>query len=527
MAVSRLKLANPQPLVRLKDHYFQNQFQQARRLRICSHQHSWAINAERLTCPECDEVGARPYRRFFLRAGRRGGKTRIGALAAIEEAAIPGTIGWCCAPSFPELEDFVMPAFFKQIPQAWLDHPLTEWSETHRTLILPNTSIVQFRSLDDPDRGRGQGLHWLWIDEIAKLTLKHWETIRPSLSENRGILIATTTPKGEDWTHEQFFERAEAGRPGYWACVYRTIDNPVFQEGDLAEEIEEARESMTPEMFAQEYEADIVTFTGAIYGGAVNACLIDGTDEQMRHYLPEWPAVNPDRPSISGLDPGTDHPFAGCHLVQTPRGLVAVGEYLERNKVFLLHTQGIRQIQFGMNPRIAIDRSQKQAQIELAQYGLFTVAAENDVVAGINRVTAWMLANVPNAENGLPEGGLILPRTRCPKLIRQLQAYRWAEQKEGDRGISKELVYKKKDDLPDALRYGLMTYPVLPKRHPKGADPDRRDLSALPERVRVDIERERKSVAKIVEDEHFHQDDGAEVIEDLESSGPTGDFFLE
>ena len=196
MAVSRLKLANPQPLVELQRHYYQDQFQEARRTRVCPNGHGWQINAERLVCPECGSNGKRAYRRFLLRAGRRGGKTRIGALASIEECALPGTIGWICAPTFPELEDFVMPAFFKQIPQVWLDHPLTEWSETERTLLLPNRAVVQFRSLEDPERGRGQGLHWLWIDEICKLTLKHWETIRPSLSDHRGILIATTTPKG-------------------------------------------------------------------------------------------------------------------------------------------------------------------------------------------------------------------------------------------------------------------------------------------------------------------------------------------
>lgn len=494
MAVSRLKLANPQPLVDLQYNYYQEQFMQARRMRVCPAGHSWQISAEALLCPECQAVGRRAFRRFLLRAGRRGGKTRIGSLAAIEEAALPGTVGWCCAPSFPELEDYVMPAFFKQIPQAWLDHPECDWSETQRTLLLPNKSIVQFRSLDDPERGRGQGLNWLWIDEICKLTLKHWETIRPSLADNAGILIGTTTPKGEDWVHETFYEPAEAGKKGMWACVYRTIDNPIFQTEEGREEISEAQGSMTPEMFAQEYEADIVTFTGAIFGQLVDRGVIEGTDEEMRHYFPEWPTINPERPSITGLDPGTDHPFAGVHLVQTPEGLVAVDEYLGRNKVFRLHATEIQAMRRGSNNRVGIDRSQAQAQIELAQYGLFTIPAENDVIAGINRVSSWLISNLRAIDQPLPSGGLVLPKSRVPKLIRQLRSYRWAESKEGVAGVPREQVYKKNDDLVDAIRYALMTYPRLPKTHPADAINTPRDLSELPEGVRRDIERERKSM---------------------------------
>jgi hypothetical protein len=520
MAVSRLKLANPQPLVELQRHYYQDKFQEARRTRVCANGHGWQINAERLFCPECGAKGKRAFRRFLLRAGRRGGKTRIGALASIEECAIPNTIGWICAPTFPELEDFVMPAFFKQIPQVWLDHPLTEWSETERTLLLPNRAVVQFRSLEDPERGRGQGLHWLWIDEICKLTLKHWETIRPSLSEHRGALIATTTPKGEDWVHEALYEPAESGRKGYWACVYKTTDNPIFQNEDGAEEIAEAKATMTPEMFRQEYEADIVTFTGAIYGQAVDKCLIGGTEAEMRHYIPEWPAVNPDRPAVLGLDPGADHPFAGSAFVLTPRGLVATDEYCERNALYKIHAMKIMAMRQGKG-QIGIDRSQKQAQIELAQYGMFTTPADNDVIAGIARVSAWMLANTLDKDSGLPHGGLILPRLLVPKTIRQLRAYRWAETREGNAGIGREMVYKKKDDLCDSVRYGLMTFPHLPKGHPKGSEADKRDLTALPEGVRADILRERKSVEQA---KNAHPDDGAELVPEGDAS--LGDFLL-
>ena len=516
MAVSRLKFANPDPLVTLKHHPYQIAFMHARRLRVCAKGHQWSI-LEGKDCPTCMAdyraanivltdgppvpldtpadggpiiamPGTRAFRFFYLRAGRRGGKTRIGALSVIEELAMnPGSWWWCCAPTFPELEDFVLPAFFQQLPQAWVDHPDTEWNETQRTLRLPNGSVAQFRSLEDPDRARGPGLNGLWIDEVCKLTKKHWETARPMLSDRLGIFIGTTTPKGEDWANEVFFEPAEDGRPGYWACEYESSDNPGFPR----EEQEEARQMMTPEMYDQEYRAKIVNFTGAIYGTLVTKGEIEGTDEEMRAYFPDWPRLDPSYASVTGLDPGTDHPFAGVHLVASPMGLVAVGEYEARSRPFMLHAQHLQAMRRGMASRVGIDRSQAQAQIELAQHGLFTMPAENDVIAGIQRVSAWMLGNHTPVGSTLPRGGLILPRRLVPLLIRRLKSYRWADNERKDGSTKRELVYKKNDDLPDALRYALMTWPHLPKTHPTGGIP-KRDISMLSPQAQADVERMRR-----------------------------------
>lgn len=493
MAVARLKLANPQPLVSLEYHRYQVAFMEALTLRVCPAGHTWHFSYDGKTqipsCPRCSDRGSRGFKRFLLRAGRRGGKTRIGALSTIRELSIPEVWWWLCAPTYPELEDFVLPAFFKQIPQAWLDDPRTDWSESEYTLILPNRAVAQFRSLEDAERGRGPGLHGLWIDEVCKLTLKHWETIRPTLVDHQGVFIGTTTPKGEDWVHETFYERAEAGRPGYWACHYSTLDNPFIAKYG-ADEVAEAKESMSELMFRQEFLADIVTFTGSIYGEIIGHCEIEGSDDEMRYYFPEWPRIDPERPSTTGLDPGTDHPFAGVHLVQSPRGLVAVGEYEERSKPLMLHAQSIQQMRRGASSRVGIDRSQAQVKLELAQYGLYTIDAENDVIAGIGRVSAWMLAS-RHPPDKLPSG-LVLPRRHTPKLIRALKAYRWAESEKRDGSVKqKELVYKKKDDLPDALRYGLMTYPLMPKGDP-GQIGQRRDLSGMPANTRIEIERMRR-----------------------------------
>src|SRR5262245_9202237 len=64
--------------------------------------------------------GTRAYNRLCIIAGRRGGKTMIGAVAAVEEMAVPNSMGWCVAPTYMDLHDYLMPAFFKVLPQSWI-----------------------------------------------------------------------------------------------------------------------------------------------------------------------------------------------------------------------------------------------------------------------------------------------------------------------------------------------------------------------------------------------------------------------
>ena len=492
--MARTRLTNPRPVNDLLYNPYQQAFLSSRRARVCpgtcvvmesdlqtavgmplvGSRFMWSM-LDTLFCPKCGAVGARPYRRFYLRAGRRGGKTRIGAQSAVEECTVPYSQGWCCAPSYPELEDYVIPAFFSLLPSDWFDHPLTDWSEERLTLRLPNMAEVSFRSLDNPNRGAGPGLHWVWIDEGRKIQELAWQILRPALTEHKGIAFVTSTPDwGEDWCHRSFWMPAVEGRAGYWAVTYLTKDNPIIDPA----EVEEARLTMPPELFRREYEASVEYPQGTIYGDVIDRCLAD--DAKIATWLPEWPSIHPTRPVLVPLDPGTDHPFAGVVIVVTPKGLILVGEYEERRKKYLEHATALKLLTVGLTPRYGIDKSQAQAAIELAQYGIFAQGAENDVDAGIQRVYAWMAS-----------GRMLLSTARCPKLIGRLRQYRWADIPETKRGQLAPVPFKKDDDLPDALRYGCMMWPELPTsaEAEKFLHQNGRNLAVLPADVRATIER--------------------------------------
>ncbi len=425
------------------------------------------------TCPDCHVRGIRMWDRLTIIAGRRFGKSKIGSIAGAEEATVPHSIGWACAPTNPKLHRYVIPAFQELIPPEWVK----DYNSEHQDLWLKNDSLIHFQTLEDPDQGRGQGLDWLWIDEVCELSLKHWEVIRPSLAGDT-VAFFTTSPRSYDWVYDELFVPAENGVPGYWGAHARTSEsaNPRITEEFLARE----KAQMSDTMYRQEYEADFVNFTGSVYGSLIRERVLH-TDDEVRKFIPEWPRIDSWRQVLVGIDTGADHPFGGVKLVATELGLVVVGEYLERDKVFAQHCYNLKAMANSPTTRWGINKNERQPMMELAQHGIFCQKAENEIVAGTERVKSWLQAKQ-----------LWFVESRVPQTLNQMHAYRWADNamKDGSKR-DKEKVFKLRDELPDCIRYAVMTWPMLPKAHVIDPNPPR-DLTNLPGEMRATIERIRK-----------------------------------
>lgn len=485
--MGKYRLANGEGLVALKYQPQQLAFLKALAERHCDTQAPkngcgarWSItfgDPATKFCPRCKKLGSRDYVKMLLLAGRQGGKTRIGTLGGVLEASMPNSYGWVTAPTYRDLTDFVEPAFFAQLPQDWLEEG--DWNVSDRLLILPNGARVAFRSLEDPQSVRGPTLDWWLMDEACKVSGIAHEVGDAMLAINEGVEILTTTPRGEDWVWEKVWCLAERGEPGYWAARWVSTDNPTMSK----RYIEGKRSTMSVEMFKQEYEADFVTFQGAIYGSTmVDPCIIDDTTEegyaQLKKLLPEWPKLDPARTCLVGLDPGSDHPFAGVVGVVTEQAIIIVNEYLEREKPAMIHAANLRALVQPMQPRWGVDRSQPQTIIELAQHGIFAQAVEagpGSVVAGIERVKSWMLS-----------GRFKFVKSRTKQTVSQCKSYRWKENEKKDGSVAAQEPYKRKDDLCDALSYMVRMWPQLPTPI---ETPGGRDLSAMSEKDRRDFDR--------------------------------------
>lgn len=431
-------------------------FLEARRLRVCytcmgddGQPFSFRGLPPNPTCPRCGNLGERLYDRLSIFAGRRYGKTRLGALAGTEEACMPETTGWACAPTNQKLHRYVIPAFQRLIPYDWVK----EWSSEFNDLSLRNKSLIHFQTLENPDQGRGQGLHWLWIDEVSELTRDHWDVVSPSLGDEQGVAFVTTSPRGFNWAYEDFYLTATEGIPGFWACQARTIENPRFQSRAGRAFLERERRVKSDLIYRQEYEGEFVTFSGAVYGELIAPQILH-TREEIKKILPEWPMISATRQAWIGLDTGADHPFGAVKLVATENGLVVVGEYLERDRPFAQHAEALKRLAAPHPVKWAINRNERQPMLELARppYHITCQPADNDQLTGTERVKTWLHTRQ-----------LWFIEQQCQRTIKQMMSLRYAEPRKDGQHRDTTLVYKKDDELPDCIRYSLMCFPLLPQ----------------------------------------------------------------
>ena len=450
----------------------QQDFLRDRRRRLCKQCNNEYLveNGDNL-CPTCSAKGSRIYDRLLIIAGRRWGKTRVGSIASVDEACIPNTIGWACAPTNPKLHRYIIPAFQQLIPEDWVK----DWDKEYLDLRLKNGSLIHFQTLEDPDQGRGQGLDWLWIDEVCELSQPHWDVIRPSLAGDT-VAFFTTSPRSFDWVYKELYKPAKDGIAGYWVCHAKTVEsaNPRINSEFLGRE----RAQMSPTMFAQEYEADFVNFTGAVYGELVSKHILR-SEIDIKRLLPEWPQIADWRVATIGLDTGADHPFGAVKLVAAEKGLVVVGEYLERNRTFAEHSMALQNLARPHKTKWAINKNERQPIMELDRHGIRPLQpAENDQLAGTERVKTWLYNNQ-----------LWFIEAMCPKTIEQMLALRYAEVRRDGQDRDKMLVFKKNDELPDCIRYAAMTFPSLPVAAPPAKE---RDISMLPLAMQDTIKRLRR-----------------------------------
>lgn len=448
-------------------------FLDARRQRLCRKCKIEFTANSTDECPQCGVRGNRLFDRLTIIAGRRFGKSLFGSIAGVEEACIPNTIGWACAPTNPKLHRYVIPAFQRLIPPEWVK----SWSSEFLDLRLTNGSLIHFQTLEDPDQGRGQGLDWLWIDEVCELTLDHWLVIEPSLADKLGVAFFTTSPRGYDWVYDKLYHPAQEEQPGYWGLHAKTSDNPIFHTIEGKEFLKRKKAEYPDAMYRQEYEADFVVFTGAVYGSLIDSQILK-TDDEIRKILPEWPEVATWRQVLVGIDTGADHPFGAVKIISTDKGLVVAGEYLERHRSFVQHAGSIKLLANSPTTRWAINKNERQPMIELAQHGMMCMPAENDQVAGTERVKSWLHTKQ-----------LWFIESQCPLTINQMKSLRWAEDEGKDGQIKPEKVFKKNDELPDCVRYAVMTWPRLPE---VPVEDTRRDLTKLPGEMQATIERMRR-----------------------------------
>ena len=350
-----------------------------------------------------------------------------------------------------------------------------------RKLHFKNGSTFDFLTFEqDLDKFGGAAKHRIHYDEEPPHAIRKESMMR--LIDYGGDELFTMTPLlGMSWMYDEIWEPYVKGTIRESTVVVVDMDdNPYLDErtkqralAGLSSEERKARKS-----------GRFVHFAGMIYD----------TFEAARHVIPERPAgqtIPPDALTYVGIDPGTRIMAAILWAYLTPADEMVVFEELALQGhtvaqvcdaiklINLKHARHLTGVQQPLVPqwyvidpaaRNVAHQTGRSDQMEYTQHGIITIAGQNSVTAGINRVRERLETN------------RLLITANCVELLSEIRRYRWKTPTRGE-ADPKEQPVKANDHLLDALRYIVMSMPYTAVREPLEGT-----LSPLEERARQDQE---------------------------------------
>ena len=387
--------------------------------------------------------------RFVVVAcGRRWGKTMYGVYKCVKSVVDKGGIYWWIGPHYQEASRgwVMLKRLCGQIPGV-------EIREADRCIRFPGiANEIWIKSGDDPNSLRGEGLDGAVLDECAFSKEAVWfEAIRPALADKKGWAVFISTPRGKNWFY-RLWRRGEAG--GAWASFKRpTIDNPFIDP----REIEAARQEMSDEQFAQEFEADF---------GASQFLVFPEFDRDVHSWrgpLPPFTSYH------AGLDFGGDsvgnHKSAGVVAGRTKKDELIFFDEFESSGP----TVGERQLEWMMEELAKVQMMYKPS-INNARTIRFR--ADKTQMWGISLVrrSGFSITQSKGGKDSI-EGGIELIHRRLkrrPELSNKptlyvttnlkyipaaLERYQYADPPDDEQVAIKRQPLKVNDDTMDAFRY--------------------------------------------------------------------------
>ena len=157
--------------------------------------------------------------------------------------------------------------------------PGIKFHETELRCDLPNGGRISLLGAENPDSLRGIYLDGCFMDEVADMPEKVFpEVIRPALSDREGFCYFVGTPKGQN----AFFEMYEqaSNNDDWYTAVHKASETAILN----ATELRSAKEAMTNDQYAQEYECSwVANVPGAIFGKELEAAMEEGRISRVPH----------------------------------------------------------------------------------------------------------------------------------------------------------------------------------------------------------------------------------------------------
>jgi hypothetical protein len=201
-----------------------------------------------------------------LACGRRWGKTISGANEFIKLMIQrgPEAVGFAVAPTFWHTQK-QWKEFLRYCPR----EIITNIHRGEHKIELIGKREVWFRSADNPDSLRSEGVDIAWLDEYGQMKEATWTlALRPALMDKKGKAIFTGTPKGRNWGFQLWTRGQDPNQKDYESWAFPSVNNPYIDP----KEVEEFARDMPELAYKQEILAEFVDDVGAVFR-KVDGCI--------------------------------------------------------------------------------------------------------------------------------------------------------------------------------------------------------------------------------------------------------------
>lgn len=304
-----------------------------------------------------------------------------------------------------------------------------------RVVRLINDSTFRLLSANNRSSLVGRAAHLLIVDEAAIIPDDEYFTrdLRPALSTYEGSrALFISTPRGkQNYLYQYFLRGQDDDYPEWGSGLFPWHVNPALKEADIAE----AKRTLPPTIFQQEYYCDWVSFEGQIYK-------IDD-DKHLKDLKSVIQPNDPRYTFIAGLDIGYRDDTAFVIVATDGEIFFVVDEYVASEGTTASHAEMIRpMIEYWGVESIYIDSAAQQTKADLAyDYDIYCEDAIKSVNDGIN-----FLQVLVDQENLLFD--LDVDRTYS-----SMTAYRW-----NTKGEKSKPIHDWSSHCCDALRYAIYSY---------------------------------------------------------------------
>lgn len=352
-------------------------------------------------------------------------------------------------------------------------------------------SEVIFRHLDDLQSLTNMNLSGFWIDQAEEVTEPAFNFLvgrlrRKTVGRREGFI--TFNMEGHNWIWRRFLKKKDEhgdrlqNAQDYFLTTASTLEN----KENLPEDYVTSLLAQSADYVKRFVYGDWDNFAGQIF---------DDFFPRV-HVIPPF-TVPEHWEKIRGIDHGQKH-ATGClwAAVDFQGNVFIYKEYKRPGDIVSNHTKMINSMSMVQTPGglvsehynyTVIDPSTHAKTKEKDGYhfsiadeyldaGIPTVAGQNDVIAGINRVKEYFKIDTEHYhpfEKG--DDGMLIQGaphlyifSSCTELVEEIQQYRWKQvfgtgTVNPNQDVIKERPVKRNDDLVDPLRYIIMSRPQSPQ----------------------------------------------------------------